>query len=86
MEGYTGITPSIKHISFTEKGKIMVNLEDGRSLIAPVKQFSSLSKLSVADRKKFTIGNGTIIVFDKCDEVYHLQDFFGLPKDYAYKG
>jgi hypothetical protein len=86
MEGYVHITPKIKKISFEIVGKISVYLEDGRVILAPLSKFPSLKKVPSAKRSKYTIVNGDVVNVHACNEVYHLQDFLGLPENYVYKG
>ena len=83
VEGFHGISPRFKKVSFPERGKIQVNLEDGRTIIAPLRWFPSLKKLSVSSRKKVSfIDNNKGLWFDDCNEVYHIQDFLGRETDY----
>ncbi|QDK80929.1 DUF2442 domain-containing protein [Spirosoma sp. KCTC 42546] len=86
MEGYGGTTPVIKKVTFPKRGKFEVSLEDGRSIMLPVSRFPSLQKVPLARRNKYIIGNGNTIIWHDCAEVYHIQDFFGFPDDYRYKG
>ncbi len=81
VEGIIGITPVIRKVSFDQKGKIAVHLRDGRIIIAPLKFFPSLAKLSPVQRKKYTISDGETIVFHDCDEVYHIEQFLGRSED-----
>jgi len=75
IEGYWNVTPVIKKISF-ERGTIHVELQDGRIIIAPLKQFPSIKKLKPEQRKKWYIfGNG--FSFDASDEIFHIEQILG---------
>ena len=84
-EGIIGVTPVIKKIGFEQRGKISVYLEDGRIIIAPLKLYPSINRLSASQRKHYTISDGEVIVFRDADEVYHIEQFLGRPKDYVYR-
>lgn len=84
-EGIIGISPTIKKVRFEHRGKISVYLEDGRIIIAPLKLFPSIAKLSPAQRKHYTIADGVVVIFDDADEVYHIEQFLGRPSDYEYR-
>lgn len=84
VEGIIGTNPTIKKLGFEHKGKISVYLNDGRIIIAPLKYYPSIAHLSVSQRKKYTIGDGEVIVFADADEIYHIEQFLGRPEDYEY--
>lgn len=84
-ETYVGRKPVIKKVEFRERGRISVVLEDGRVISAPLSNFPSIRKLNEAQRKQYIIGNDDTIIFHHCNEIYHIQDFFGLPEDYILK-
>jgi hypothetical protein len=86
MEGFAQTQPTIKKVSFHERGRIALILEDGRIISAPLSKFPSIRRLSVKDRQQYTIINGTMIDIHAANEVYHIQDFLGLPEKYAYTG
>lgn len=69
---------SINKIKFDLPGKISIVLEDGRILIVPLKFFPELKRLSIQQRKKYTIVDDRTVLFNFSDSVYHLEDFFGL--------
>lgn len=71
-------TMSIQKILFDTPGKISIKLEDGRIIIVPLKYFPELQKLSLEERKKYTIVDDRIILFTNSDSIYHLEDFMGL--------
>jgi hypothetical protein len=87
MEGIHGIKPVIKRVVWPAPGKIQIDLEDGRSLISPLKLYPGIKKLSTKNRKTLMIVDDQILLFrEGTDEVYHLQDFLGKEIDYRYKG
>lgn len=87
MEGIHGIKPVIKSVKWPARGKIQIDLEDGRSLISPLRLFPGIKKLSPKNRKTLVIVNDQILLFrEGTNEVYHLQDFLGKEIDYRYKG
>ena len=71
-------TMCIEKLLFNEPGKITIKMEDGRLFITPLKYVPELQKLSVDNRKKYTIVNDRTILFAYSDSVYHLEDFIGL--------
>ena len=83
-ESYVGRKPEIKKVDFSMKGHISIYLKDGRILIAPLSKFPSIKKMSLEQRQQYGLADGTTIIFQYCDEVYHLQDFLGLPEDYIH--
>ncbi len=88
-EGFVYVTPEIKKVSFTKPGKFSVHLADGREIILPIRKFPSLAKVPVGKRKNYQIlyGNsGSMLTWPDCNEVYHIQDFLGVPENYIYKG
>ena len=52
-EGYWDSTPKIKDISFPVRGKMQVNLTDGRVIIVPLSAFPSIQKLTTGDRESY---------------------------------
>lgn len=71
-------TMSIAKILFNTRGKITVKLEDGRTIMIPLKFFPGIKKLSVDKRKKYTIVDDRTILFSYSNLVYHLEDFIGV--------
>ena len=69
---------SIKKLNFNHPGKISISLEDGRELIVPLKYFPELKKMPLEKRKQYSIVDDRTILFRNSDNVYHLEDFFGL--------
>jgi Protein of unknown function (DUF2442) len=83
-EGFINIQPTIKKISFNVRGKISVELNDGRIILAPLSQLPSAKKLSVAERKHWQIIDGNMFTWTNCNEVYHLEQILGRYDDYQY--
>ena len=81
-EGIIGITPVIDKITFEIKGKMNIYLEDRRILIVPLSLFPSIKKLTESQRRKWHISDGQIIIFQDCDEVFHLEQFLGSEVNY----
>jgi Protein of unknown function (DUF2442) len=69
---------SIKKLNFNHPEKISISLEDGRELIVPLKYFPELKKMPLEKRKQYSIVDDRTILFRNSDNVYHLEDFFGL--------
>ncbi len=84
LEGFQGIQPVIEKVSFSFKDKIAIHLQDGRIIIAPLSQFPSIHQLSSVQRKKMNIVDDQIIMFDDCDEVFHIEQFLGREQEYKY--
>jgi hypothetical protein len=84
MEGYRKVRPVIKGISFPVRGKIAINLKDGRVIWAPLNSFPSIKALNSNQRKKWYIFDGEGFSFDECDEVYHIEQVLGSYNDYKY--
>ena len=84
-EGINGIKPKIKKIDFNIKGKMTVSLEDGRIILVPINYFPSIKKLSVEQRRKYYLPDKEVIIFDDCDEVFHVEQILGRYEDYRYK-
>ena len=84
VEGYWNITPEIETVSFSLRGRIKIELKDGRILFVPVAAFPSIKKLSLKDRKKwYRFGNG--FSFDNCDEVFHIEQILGNFQNYRHE-
>jgi len=76
IEGFWNVAPKIKKITFEQRGKINIQLEDGRLILVPVSKFPSIKKLTPIQRKKwYLFGNG--FSFDDSNEVYHLEQILG---------
>ncbi len=84
-EGIVNVSPIIDKIDFPDKGSIRIFLKDGRVLLTPLKYFPSLKQLNDKERKKYHIGDGQILIFDDCDEVFHIEQFLGKEQKYRYQ-
>ena len=84
IEGYWDIVPQIKNVSFPLRGKMQVDLEDGRSILVDVAKFPSIKKLSLKDRQNwYKIDNG--FSFEKCSEVIHIEQILGNFQNYRHE-
>ena len=84
IEGYWDIVPQIKNVSFPLRGKMQVDLEDGRSILVDVAKFPSIKKLSMKDRQNwYKIDNG--FSFEKCSEVIHIEQILGNFQKYRHE-
>jgi hypothetical protein len=84
IEGFWNVQPHIKKVSFPSKGKITIDLEDGRTIFAPISQFPSIKKLTLKQRGKwYLFGNG--FSFDDCNEVFHIEQILGNFNEYRHE-
>ena len=84
IEGFWDVIPKIKKVSFPTRGKIAVDLEDGRTIIVPISLFPSIKKVPVRERSKwYLIGNG--ITWDSCPEVIHIEQILGNVNNYKHE-
>ncbi len=84
VEGFWNTKPSIKKISFPFRGKMQVDLVDGRAIIVPISRFPHIKKLDTNQRKKwFLFGNG--FSFDDTNEVYHIEQILGNFAEYQHE-
>ena len=84
VEGYWDSTPKIKNISFPVRGKMQVNLMDGRVIVVPLSAFPSIQKLPTQERQNwFLIGGG--ISYDKSNEVIHIEQILGNYENYRHE-
>lgn len=84
IEGYWDVVPQIKSVSFPYRGKMQVDLEDGRCIIVNVAKFPSIKKLSMKDRKDwYRMDNG--FTFDKCSKVIHIEQILGNFQKYCHE-
>lgn len=85
MDGIIGITPQIKKIDFSLKGKINFYLKDGRIIIVPLSYFPEIKKLNLNQRKKWQILDNNAFTFDDASEVWHIEQVLGKEQDYQFK-
>lgn len=84
MSGLIKIKPVIKKISFHPKGKINIELEDGRIVIAPLRYFPRIQRLNDMQRQRWYILDGEMFSFDDCNEVFHIEQILGKENIYKY--
>ena len=84
MEGINNIYPVIAKIDFREKGNVRIFLEDGRIIVAPLRYFPSLKRMDSKNRKRYHIIDGQMLLFDHCDEIFHIEQFLGKEQKYRY--
>ena len=84
MEGYWDSAPKIKNISFPFRGRMQVDLMDGRIIVVPLSVFPSIQKLPTQEHEKwFLIGGG--ISFEKSNEVIHIEQILGNYANYRHE-
>ncbi len=84
IDGYWNIVPKIKKVSFPVRGKMSVQLEDGRQIIAPLSSFPSIKKVPVSERAKwYLVGGG--VTWDTCPEVIHIEQILGNFDNYKHE-
>lgn len=82
-EGYWGVTPEIKSVSFPKRGKFQVDLQDGRSIMMPVSAFPCLKHVPTKERQNwYLIGQG--VTWDACPEVIHIEQILGDYQKFAH--
>jgi hypothetical protein len=74
--GYGNIFPIIESVRFP-KGKIVLQLADGRAIILPLNKFPEIARLTPSQKHKNKLLGGTGLMFDDLDTVYHVSDFLG---------
>jgi len=66
------------------RGRMQVDLKDGRVIVVPLSAFPSIQKLPRREREKwFLIGGG--ISFDKSNEVIHIEQILGNFDNYRHE-
>jgi hypothetical protein len=65
--------------------KVVLTLTDGRQILAPVSKFKGLRGIALSNRKSATIIDNVGIYFKGAKEVYHIQDFLGIPENYIHQ-
>ena len=84
VEGFWDTIPKIKKISFPVRGKMMVSLEDGRTITVPISAFPSIKKVPVSERGKWYLTAGGV-TWDSCPEVIHIEQILGNFNNYAHE-
>lgn len=83
-EGYWNVVPEIKSVAFPKRGKFLVDLKDGRSILMPTSMFPCLKKVPVKQRADwYLIGGG--VTWDSCPEVIHIEQILGNYVNYAHE-
>ena len=85
IEGLVGIHPKLKRVGFEKRGFINLAFEDGRILFAPIALYPSIKKMNGRQRAKYHITGDQVIIWDNCDEVFHIEQFLGREVDYGYR-
>lgn len=83
-EGFWGIVPQIKSVSFPLRGKWQVDLVDGRSILMPISAFPSLKRVPTKERKNWYLMGGGV-TWDSCSEVIHIEQLLGDYKKFAHE-
>ncbi|MCL2328080.1 MAG: DUF2442 domain-containing protein [Bacteroidetes bacterium] len=84
IEGFWDVEPKIKKISFPLRGKMQVNLEDGRALLLPISAFPSIKKVPQKERSKWYLMGGGV-TWDTCPEIIHIEQMLGNFQKYAHE-
>ena len=84
MDGYYNVKPKIKRLNFNIRGKMQVELVDGRIIIVPISAFPSIKKIPVKERKKYYLMGGGFS-WDCCDEVIHIEQILGCFDNYSHE-
>lgn len=84
IDGYWNVVPKIKKVTFPMRGKMAVELEDGRQIIVPLSSFPSVRKVPVRERNDwYLVGGG--ITWDRCPEVIHIEQILGNFDNYKHE-
>ena len=76
QETYIHTAPRIKTVRFL-KGKIILHLHDGRTVIVPENRFPEIEKLTAQQKRRHKTLAGMGLMFDAIDTVFHVSDFLG---------
>lgn len=88
MDGYFNVKPKIKKLSFEQRGKMTVFLEDGRVITVPLSAFPSIKKIPASKRKDYYLLGKDVFSWDCTNEVFHIEqilgcfDYYGHEADY----
>lgn len=83
-EGYWNVEPKIKALSFPQRGKFQVTLQDDRSITMPISAFPSMKKVPVKERKNWYLMGGGF-TWDSCPEVIHIEQILGNYVNYSHE-
>lgn len=84
VEGYWNVKPEIKSVSFPKRGKLQVDLKDGRSITMPVSAFPSIKKVPVKERSEWYLMGGGV-TWDSCPEIIHIEQILGDYQKYGHE-
>ena len=84
-EGFVAVEPVIERVTFGRKGFITLYLGDGRILMSPLTKFPSIEVLTPVQRRKLSIVDDQLLLFQDTDEIFHLEQFLGREQQYRYK-
>ena len=84
VEGYWNVVPKIKKVAFPVRGKMSVQLEDGRMIIVPLSSFPSIKKVPVKARSKWYLMGGGV-TWDESPEVIHIEQILGNYQNYSHE-
>jgi len=73
---YIHTAPRIKSVHFL-KGKIVLYLKDGRTVIIPENRFPEIERLTPQQKRKHKTLAGMGLMFEAIDTVFHISDFLG---------
>lgn len=83
-EGYWDVEPRIKLVSFPQRGKFQVDLQDSRVIVMPISAFPSIKKVPVRERANwYLMGRG--FSWDSSPEVIHIEQILGDYQKYAHE-
>lgn len=83
-EGYWDVRPEIRRLTFPKRGRMQVDLVDGRSITMPTSAFPSLRRVPVSERGKWYLMGGGV-TWDSCPEVIHIEQILGNWQSYAHE-
>lgn len=83
-EGYWDVRPEIRRLTFPKRGRMQVDLVDGRSITMPTSAFPSLRRVPVSERGKWYLMGGGV-TWDSCPEVIHIEQILGNWRGYAHE-
>lgn len=70
--------PGIRSIEFIDNAILFLHLTNDRVCIVPLDKFPVIKNLSVEEKKAFEIIDDRYLSFLVIDEVYSLEELFGL--------
>lgn len=64
----------IKSLDFSQRGKLVAKLTDGRVIICPISFFPDIQKLSTRERNDWMILDDQFFTFHRLSRVYSVTD------------